>query len=53
MSEVIVGCYEKNIRLNKTILNNNGVLYRTEKDVFDISDTWSVSLKDNFYKIKL
>jgi predicted acetyltransferase len=31
MGEVILGCYEDNFGSNKTIINNNGVLYKKSK----------------------
>ena len=44
MTEVILGCYEDNIGSKKTILNNNGVLYKKAK----------LKNKDSlYYKIKL
>ena len=53
MKEVIVGCYEKNYGSNRTIQKNGGVLYRTSETKKKLSDEWSITLKDNFYKIKL
>ena len=53
MKEVIVGCYEKNYGSNRTIQNNGGVLYRISATEKKLSDEWSITLKDNFYKIKL
>lgn len=44
LNEVIIGCYEDNIGSNKTIMNNNGMLYRRAR------------MKDkeaNYYKIIL
>ena len=31
MPEVILGCYEDNIGSNKTIIKNNGILYKKSK----------------------
>lgn len=53
MSEVILGCYKDNYGSNKTILKNGGVLYKTSEEQQKLSDSWSITLKSNYYKIKL
>ena len=44
LKEVILGCFEDNIASNKTILKNNGVLYKKTK---------TDNKNANYYKIKL
>lgn len=53
MKEVILGCYEKNYGSNRTIQKNGGILYRTSEKEKTLSDEWTITLKDNFYKIDL
>ncbi len=53
MSEVILGCYEKNLGSNKVIQKNGGNLFKTDIENIKLSDEWTVTLKSNYYKIKL
>jgi predicted acetyltransferase len=53
MNEVIVGCYKDNFGSNKTILKNNGMLYRTTTEDLVLSDKWAITLDNNYYKITL
>ena len=53
MKEAILGCYEKNYGSNRTIQKNGGILYRTSIAERKLSEEWTITLKDNFYKIKL
>ena len=53
MTDVIVGCYENNYGSNRVIQNNGGVLYNTSVEEKQISDSWTLKLKSNYYKIKL
>ena len=53
MSEVLLGCYENNYASNRTILKNGGLLDRTSYEDLKISDNWNITLKNNFYIIKL
>lgn len=53
MSEAILGCYEHNLGSNKTIQKNGGILYRTSTEEKQLSDEWSITLNNNYYKIKL
>lgn len=53
MSDVILGCYEKNYGSNKTIIKNGGVLYRNDVENKELSDEWKIKLKRNYYKIIL
>ncbi len=53
MNEVIVGCYKDNFGSNKTILKNNGMLYRTTTEDLVLSDNWAITLDNNYYKITL
>ena len=53
MTEAIMACYTDNFGSNKTIQKNGGVLYRTDTEERKISDEWTITLKNNYYKIKL
>ena len=53
MEEVILGCYKDNFGSNKTILKNNGMLYRTTQEDLVLSDKWAITLNNNYYKITL
>ena len=53
MKEVILGCFDDNIGSNKTILNNQGVLYKNDDKNVLINGSWNIDLKRNYYKITL
>lgn len=53
MSEAILGCYEDNFGSNRTIQKNGGILYRTSTEEKKLSDEWSITLNNNYYKINL
>lgn len=53
MKEVIVGCYKDNYGSNKVIQKSGGVLYKTTTEEKKLSDSWTIELKSNYYKIKL
>lgn len=53
MAYAILGCYDKNIGSNKTIMKNGGVLYRKEIEKKKISDYWEIEIPCNYYKINL
>ena len=44
MTEVILGCHKDNIASAKTIINNNGILYRS---------SFTNGKESDYYKIKL
>ncbi len=53
MSSVVLGCYENNDGSSKTILNNNGVMYKTDFENIKISDSLEIKLRRCYYKIEL
>lgn len=53
MTEAILGCYEDNFGSNKTIQKNGGILSRTSIEDKKLSDEWTITLKNNYYKINL
>ena len=53
MSEAILGCYEDNLGSNKTIKKNGGKLLKTSTEDMKLSDKWTITLKNNYYKINL
>lgn len=53
MKYAILGCYENNYGSNKTIQNNNGILYKNDFEERKLSDEWTINLKCNYYKIEL
>ncbi len=53
MTDVIIGCYAGNIGSNKTVLNNGGVLICSREEKIRLSEDWTITLQDHFYRIIL
>lgn len=53
LNEVILGCYENNYASNKVIIKNGGILYKNDYEELNLSEEWTIRLKNNYYKIKL